>query len=410
MPYIYAIIREKDTDKLQYVQEWYNNNDDVEDSALCNYFDYATSLSEAYCSDLPRIPIEYLDYFTKNNRKNAYFMLQAVDELKTNNDVVAFSHRYGGFTHIDWNFNDDITFHIYTNFGYGSASDFNATFMYKDVLLAPYSYYVKYRYSDYASVVRCTYQYKLNFEEWPHVMRDCLDFYNAVVSGNESYVFKWIKEQIEYMVYGLKKFLSYSSYSFYEERFNIGRVSTMATITDDDFWIVKAEKISNSLLFIDNLKVLPVQAEADKYSADLYKIAEDFVPMLSEKISSVRKEVAIEEDKLHTLEGKGDYPLYLRIKEKYYDKKQWYYSTKKISMVYFLMKLLSRIHPQYRISEVRERLKALDELIKKVDDTKNRLNSLNFLQSSLEKSYSTLMDNIAKYSEKQEAISVEETD
>lgn len=415
MPYIYAIIREKETGKLQYLQENYNDNEDVEDSLLCKCFNYAYSLSSAYCSYLEQITIEDFkllnDYdIRKKSRKNAYFMQQALDNLKSKNDVVAFSHRYGGFTHFDWKFNDDITFHIYTNFGFGSVSGFNATFKYKDVCLAPYSYYVKYRYSDYASVVRCTYQYNLNFEEWPHVMRDCLDFYNAVVSGNESYVFKWIKEQIEYMVYGLKKFLSYSSFSFYEERFNIGRVSKMATITDDDFWIVKAGKISNSLQFTDNLKVLPMQVEAEKYSAELYKIAEDFVPMLSEKINTVKKEVAIEEDKLHALKDKGDYPLYFRIKKKYYDKKQWYYSTNKFSMMRFLMKLLSRLYPQYCISEVRQRLKALDDLIKKVDESEKKLNSLNFLQYSLEKSHSTLLDNIAKYSKKQDAVSVEVTD
>lgn len=184
----------------------------------------------------------------------------------------------------------------------------------------------------------------------------------------------------------------------------------MATITDDDFWIIKAEKIANSLLFIENLKVLPKQVEADKYSARLFEIAEDFVPMLSEKITTVKNKVAIIEDKLHVLENKGDYPLYLRIKEKYYYKKQWFCSSMKFSMIHFLMRLLSRIYPQYRISEVRERLKALDDLIKKVDDTKNRLNSLKFLQNSLEKSYSTLMDNIEKYSIKQDTVSVEVTD
>lgn len=223
MPNIYAIIRKGETGKLEYVEKWYNYKE-FADSVLCKYINYATSLSEAYCSCLPQISIDALNWDTKCHRRDAYSMQQALEEFKAKNDVVAFSHRYGGFTHFDWKFNDDVTFHIYTNFGFGSVSDFNATFMYKNIKLAPYSYYVKYRYSDYASVVKCTHQYYMDFEEWPHVMKDCLNFYEAVVYGKESYIFKWIKEQIESMVNGLTNFLSSSSYDFYEEKFNITSV------------------------------------------------------------------------------------------------------------------------------------------------------------------------------------------
>lgn len=130
MPFIHAIIREEETGKLKYVKEQYNYAH-IEDSILCGFFNYATSLSDAYCSCLPEIPIKSLNREERSDRQAAYFMQQALDEFKKKNDVVAFSHRYGGFTHFDWNFNDDITFHIYTNFGFGRMSDFNVTFMWK---------------------------------------------------------------------------------------------------------------------------------------------------------------------------------------------------------------------------------------------------------------------------------------
>lgn len=396
MPFIYAIIREQETGKLKYVREQYNYAH-IEDSVLCDFFNYTTSLSDAYCSCLPEIPIKSLNREERSDRQAAYLMQQALDEFKSKNDVVAFSHRYGGFTHFDWNFNDDITFHIYTNFGFGSMSDFNVTFMYKDVKLTPYSYYVKYRHSDYASVVRCTYQYYPKFEEWERVMKDCLDFYDAVVNDNESHIFEWMKKQIEVMIDGLNKFLCLSSYTFYEERHNVNKVSKMTTMTGDDFWIIKAEKIANSLLFIKNLEVLPMQVEADKYSTRLLEIAETFVPMLSEKISAMQKEVTIEEEKLRFLKMKGNYPLYLRIKEQYYYKKQWFSSSKKFSMIRFLMKLLKRLYPQYRLVEVRQRLKALDTLMKKIDDETKTLTKQKNLLRSLEESSSTLIANLEMY-------------
>ena len=378
MPFIHAIIREKETGKLKYVKEQYNYAH-VEDSVLCDFFNYATSLSDAYCSCLPEIPVKSLNREERSERQDAYLMQQALNEFKAKNDVVAFSHRYGGFTHFDWNFNDDITFHIYTNFGFGRMSDFNVTFMYKDVKLTPYSYYVKYRSSDYASVVRCTYQYYLKFEEWSHVMSDCLTFYEAIVTGNENHIFRWIKEQIEAMIDGLNKILNSSFYTFYEERHNVNRVSERATLTNDDFWIVKAEKIANSLLFIKNLEVLPMQVEADKYSTRLLEIAKTFVSMLSDKISSVQKKVSIEEFNLQSLKEEGDYP------------------SKKISMIRYLMKLLKRLYPQYCLVEVKQRLKALDALIKKIDDATSKLNIQKRLLDSLEESFSTLTANLKEY-------------
>jgi hypothetical protein len=55
MGYIYAIIRVQGGKRLRFVQESYSVPSDTSDSDLCDYFNYAGSLSEAYCSDLPKI-------------------------------------------------------------------------------------------------------------------------------------------------------------------------------------------------------------------------------------------------------------------------------------------------------------------------------------------------------------------
>ena len=105
---------------------------------------------------------------------------------------------------INWKFNDDISFLISTNFGYGLSSFFYAIFKYKDLILAPYSFYVKYKNSTFASVTRCTYEYSLNYDSWNSVMTDCLDFYNAIVSKDSKYVFTWLDNQLNEMVSGLE--------------------------------------------------------------------------------------------------------------------------------------------------------------------------------------------------------------
>lgn len=66
-------------------------------------------------------------------------------------------------------------------------------------------------------------------------------------------------------------------------------------------------------------------------------------------------------------------------------------------MIRFLMKLLRRLYPQYCLVEVKQRLKALDALIKKIDDATSKLNIQKRLLNSLEESFSTLTANLKEY-------------
>ena len=162
MPYVYAIIRDKDDDlHLRLIQENIPWSTDVSPYELARYFDYAISLSDPYCSCIPETTPDKIGAM-KSYRIKAYSMELTINKIQRENDVVAISHRYGGFTHFDWDFGEDVSFHIYTNFGYGSVSDFTSTFMYKEIVLAPYSYYVKYKDSTFATVVRCTNCYNLD--------------------------------------------------------------------------------------------------------------------------------------------------------------------------------------------------------------------------------------------------------
>lgn len=392
MPYVYAIVRDDDSNDLKIIQE-YIYNVPCSDEKLCNFYNYATSLSDAYCSCLPAISKKNLYY--RANREAAYAMQKAIEKVKTKN-LVAHSHRYGGFTHFDWNFGEDVTFHIYTNFGYGGVSDFNSTFKYKDIILAPYSYYVKYRNSDYASVVRCTHQYRLDYDEWHQVMKDCLDFYNAVVNGTEHYIFDWINKQLLTMVSGLEEFIHCDSYSFYDEKWNC-RVSKKTTVTADDFWIIKSTKIANSLEFVENIRILPTQINTQGYINKLLNICNEFKPYLYDKIDDTQLRVNVVKQKLEELKHSGDYALYSKLYEKYYWKKKWYHSNNQFKMIRFLMLLLKKLVPIYELKDIKRRIKELELLIKKVDEASSKLSSLESFLSTLEKNGENLNMYINKY-------------
>lgn len=386
MTTIYAIIRDVETHNLRMIQEPVNQNIDVTDYQLSRGFDYAKSLSDPYCSEFPCIPVEDV-WKTREDRKKAYAMQCTINQIKEKYNVIAFSHRYGGFTHFDWNFGDNVTFHIYSNFGYGRNSDFNSKFQYKDIVLAPYSYYVKYRYSTYVSVVSCTYAYELKYDQWSHVMKDCLDFYNAVVHGKDNYIFDWLNNQLSQMISGLESFLDISSYNFGEMLSNNNRVSSYANVSGDDFWIVKSQKICNSLQFIENIKILPVQVDSKGYIRRLERLCSSFKPKLEAKITATSTQIVEIKQDLELLKSNKDYKLYSKLKDKYYNSKGWYKNN--FRMCWFLLHILKRFDPNYKIDEIRNHFIPLKEHITKIKETSDHLLSLKsfhtFLCSNLSK-------------------------
>lgn len=396
MTAIYAIIRDAITRELRFIQEDIKISDTVTDYQLSQGFDYAVSLSDAYCSSLPNIPVQKVAG-TRTLRKEAYAMICTIKHIQDKYDVIAISHRYGGFTHFDWNFGDNVTFHIYTNFGFGRKSDFNSTFRYKNIVLAPYSYYVKYRYSTYASVVSCTNAYKLDYSQWYIVMKDCLDFYNAVVMGKDNYIFNWLNSQLSQMVSGLEEFVDKYSYSLGEEFAN-NHVSSYTSLSGDDFWVVKSKKICNSLQFVENIKVLPVQVDSKKYIQRLENLCNNFKPKLENKIAETNIQIEETQQYLDILMSNEDYQLYSILKDKYYYSKGWY--NDHFRMCWFLLHLLKRFEPDYKLEEIKSRLATLKEHIAKTNEVSVQLSRLKNLHSSLNGDLSKMNDYIESLREK----------
>lgn len=386
MAYIYGIIKAKDSDRLSKVSFYINESNNIPDSELCNFYNYAYSLNQQYTSCLGRIPKEELTFWNKSFRNDAVNFERARNEFvdKYGDQIVAMSHRFGGWCGIDWNFNSDISFQICTNFGYGSCSYFYAIFRFKDIILAPYSFYVKYKNSTFASVVRCTYEYQLEYNSWDKVMSDCIDFYNAILFEDKNYVFSWLNHHLSEMVCGLESLANSHSASFIDEYINKSYASGYTTISGDDLWLIKSGKIANSLDFIENIKMLPMEVNSSIYTKRLLSLCKRFQPNLSSKIKETESLLASQEDYLSKLKELGDYPLYNKFYNKYYWEKKWYLSSSNFKMIYFLLHIKAKIQPQLDISEIRSRITKLKKLISEINEldqniskTKNLLHQLN---------------------------------
>lgn len=344
--YIYGIIKENGVNGLRKVSYPIKELFPISDYELCKSHEYATSFYSAYCDSLCSIDIKQLasNENARNIRKAAVCFEHSTKkfEERYGDRIVAMSHRRGGWYGINWKFNDDISFNINTNFGFGSCSYFYAIFMYKDIILAPYSFYIKYKNSTFASVTRCTYQYSLEYKSWDSVMTDCLNFYDAIVKKNYNYVFTWLDKQLNEMVSGLERLIDRSSAGFWDESINKSHASGFATISGDDFWLVKSKKIAYSLDFIRNISSLPAVIDTGLYAKRILLLCKKFQPKLIVKIEEVSKLYDIQLNKLSELKESGNYPLYDKLYKKYYYERRFYKSDFKI--IHFIL-LIKRISP-----------------------------------------------------------------
>lgn len=344
--YIYGIIKENGVNSLRKVSYPIKELFPISDYELCKSHEYATSFYSAYCDSLCSIDIKQLasNENARNIRKAAVCFEHSTKKIEERygDRIVAMSHRRGGWYGINWKFNDDISFNINTNFRFGSCSYFYAIFMYKDIILAPYSFYIKYKNSTFASVTRCTYQYSLEYKSWDSVMTDCLNFYDAIVKKNYNYIFTWLDKQLNEMVSGLERLIDRSSAGFWDESINKSHASGFATISGDDFWLVKSKKIAYSLDFIRNISSLPAVIDTGLYAKRILLLCKKFQPKLIVKIEEVSKLYDIQLNQLSELKKSGNYPLYDKLYKKYYYERRFYKSDFKI--IYFIL-LIKRISP-----------------------------------------------------------------
>lgn len=386
---LYAIIRENG--KLTFVEKPIQHVQNVSKEELCNSHNYATSLGEAFTSAIPRIKENLLNNdVNKKDRMDAIDMQHALSELKKNNDVVAFSHRYGGKRHFDWNFGEKVSFHIYTIFGFGAKSDFAATFKYNDVSLVQFSYYVIYISTDYDTITKCTYHYNLNYSEWKHIMQDCLSFYNAIAEKNEANLVNWLNNQLSTMVGGLEEMMNTNSYGFFNPKYNYLRVRNYVKFGNDYFWLIKSRKIANSLMFVTNIEALPFQINKVGYIKRLYNLCMNFKPMLRKKIKEEKHKLDVILSQIESLEKQGDYPLYSRLYNKFG------YRLTNYRTIYRLLHIAKRIDPSITKAEIRERIEKFTVLKREIDDLGNQKRKLQLLLNSLQEDAQKMDDLLLK--------------
>lgn len=363
--YIYAIIKESTGQlKLQYFR--LELDSEPTELQLRQFYRYSASLGDQYSSDLGKIAFNVpMSDVQRKVRRKAIAFQQTAEKIRNKYDVVAISHRQGGWTTFTWNYNEDISFEVYSNFGYGSCSELLSRFYYKDVQLTPYSEYIRYRYANYSQIIRYTYNYQLRYEEWKRLMEDTLRFYYAVCENQENEVFRWITNHLSDMTSGLKRLLD-STYEFVFVNIN----NVINRVTGNELICVKAEKIGGACEFVTNIEKLPSQINPEKYVKQLEEIFDQYLSYsnrikidLIETIDNLQKEI-------NSISQMPSISIYDRLYKRYYRKEWFRFSNRKL--IRHLLNLHHRLGNPFTLSEIRTALREIETQKGKRDNLQSK--------------------------------------
>lgn len=354
---------------------------------LCQEFDYAVNLVGPYTSYLPSIKDDELLWCSKQDRCDALAFKQSQSKILKENDVVAISHRNGGWTTFKWKYNKDISFEIFSNFGFGRCSELISRFYYKDLILTPYSDYIKYRFAGFSQLIRYTFKYELKYSEWETLMNDTLSFYNALCKNKENEVIKWVICHLDKMTEGLYA-LSKENDCF---KFTCSDGS-LEEVSGDELELVKAEKLLGSIDFLKNIKSLSKHVHPRKYILKIRNILREYLDYAPFKIKEYERIIDTLNYQIEQLNNRQIVTIYERLNRIIYPE-----GSKKENKI-VIIKLIRKV---YRLNdnlktpmskqEIRHTLKKYDEMINNIYDkifnkTIER-NKLIKYKSQIEKAY-----------------------
>ena len=249
-------------------------------------------------------------YFQKyQNVIRAYLLNQKTLELQKDNNIKMYSTENIGWTNFVYPINTDVVVSVSTNFGYGKDAYLNLTVKYKNIILIPYSYAIKYKYANFYDLISCTRAYIPKRENWDVAFDFVVDFVNKSMDNPKKFVFETIMHEIEFLMSGLKRLMNSSEEelrNMYELPRDDREQTTIRVIQPpmeyraikriEDIYpsefitIFKAEKISGALSFVESFeefaKYCPV---VRKYIIQIERYNNLIIPELENVRSNIEK-------------------------------------------------------------------------------------------------------------------------
>src|SRR5690606_34777133 len=240
---------------------------------------------------------------------HAYRITMSIRSSKKNNEIIAHSHKYRGWSLPEYKLNEDLSFKFNTNFGYGNSSYFYNILVFKNLQIFPFMDWCNYKYAQVSEMMQYTEIFHevntnqkkkviIKEEFWVDAMNFVAEACNTSIQSEYNFINKYIVEPIESLISFLHEIVEisddelnrkYRSFEYgLEDNNDSGRKSK---ITKIKLMSVKGSRVSGALDFICKFKELSVLI---KNSSIYIKKIENF----NEKIKPWLGKICIESSEL----------------------------------------------------------------------------------------------------------------
>lgn len=246
---------------------------------------------------------------------NAFNYTQKLREIRASKETKMYSTDQLGWSSFNYPIDRDLIINIKTNFGYGSAAYFLCNLQYKGIDIIPYTCVIRYYKVLWTDFVRYTRRYRACRDSWEEAFDFVVETVNIAKQDQDRFIKKWIVNEIEEMMVGLKAIVSSPKESL-EKYLGIGAttvpisktietglyelvrncsgndVSEYKALPIEKNMAFKAEKVTGCLQLLDNLKKLQsITKVADKCIKEIEELNTQIYPEIKEHLDSITIEV-----------------------------------------------------------------------------------------------------------------------
>lgn len=256
-----------------------------------------------------RLKKRFFDSCTHFIHGHNYTETVKVTANKFGKELRMFSTEQVGWRGFKFPLNSEVTANLLTNFGYGSAAYFYCNITYRGVEILPYSAAVNYYYVNWVDIIRFTRSYDRTRDSWEEVFDFVVEVGNLAKKNPQKFIDTWIINEIKEMIDGLEVIMKspkkeFERYAHIRTQESIGLYSLVRDISNtekEEYKILpqekvlafKAEKISGSLHFLDNLRKLKgLNNKISMYINDIIQLNRSLKPEIVQGINNISEDLA----------------------------------------------------------------------------------------------------------------------
>lgn len=254
--------------------------------------------------------LKQVRYENYSNYLKCYDYHLACKRLTSKRNFRMLSSESLGWTEYNYHIDRNFKVNLSTNFCYGNSAYFHLTVKYKNIVVAPYSYLVRYYNANMVQLCSCTRAYDVSRNSWKPAFDFVTDFVNRGKEDPKGFVEKYIKNEVLVMISGLQNIVQNPTETVRvmidDRKNNFNNPNMLKFVTDmplDDLVFFNiypeefetmfiAEKITCALDVLESLNsLLPILPEVEDAIKGIKNLNCQIIPKISTMLSSIEPEI-----------------------------------------------------------------------------------------------------------------------